>query len=81
MKAFQGCVGQLSALMEKEEKPKQADLEIYDLWQSVIKVSQDIKASSIKLLHNGPAEILETIISSLKAGDGSKCTVQISHLS
>jgi hypothetical protein len=32
MKAFQGCVGQLSALMEKEEKQKQADLEIYDLW-------------------------------------------------
>jgi hypothetical protein len=81
MKALQGCLGQVAALTDKEEHQKLADLEMRSLWQTLVGVSRGIKASSTKLLHDGPAETLASLLTCLGAGEACRTSaVQVSHL-
>jgi len=78
MSAFKSCVMQLAEEGDKEageRAERAADEETKELWPAITKVSKEIMASSIRLLHKGPGEILASLKASLRSGEGSKCTV------
>jgi hypothetical protein len=78
MSAFKSCVMQLAEESDKaagDRAEAATDEEAKDLWVTVTKVSKEIMASSIRLLHKGPGEILASLKASLASGDGAKCQV------
>jgi hypothetical protein len=71
MSTFQRCVGRLSEESAKSSSEGAGtNEEVKNLWVSIKKVSQEIMACSISLLHEGPNEILVELRTALSKDEG-----------
>ena len=81
MSTFQRCVGRLSEeSVKSSSEGAGTNEEAKNLWVSIKKVSQEIMACSISLLHEGPNEILVELRTALSKDEGQRCGVQIAYL-
>ena len=83
MAAFQGCVKKLAEESDEDfsKRTGSASEKVKELWKSIAEVCQKTLSESLRLFYKSSVEILESVHSAFKSGQGHKSLAQLNFLS